>query len=68
MANILIDRERCKGCGLCVTACPKRILELDSAAFNNKGYSPALCIDQGLCIACAACGRMCPDLAIEVTK
>ena len=68
MASITVDREICKGCGLCVKACPKGILALDPQHFNQKGYAPAVCTDQAVCTGCAACGRMCPDCAITVER
>lgn len=68
MAKLTIYEETCKGCGLCIRACPKQILRLAEDRLNSKGYQPAEIIDQSICIACAACARNCPDLAIEVEK
>lgn len=68
MPKTIIDSEVCKGCGLCVQACPKDIIELDNADLNSKGYPPAKVIDMEKCIGCAACAIMCPDCAIEVEK
>ena len=68
MAKATIDREACKGCGLCVRVCPKQILEMDVKQFNQKGYSPAACVNQDACTGCAACARMCPDTAITVER
>ncbi len=58
--------ERCKGCGLCVNACPKNIVTLQKEKRNEKGYFTAVCTDQSACIACAMCAMMCPDCAIEI--
>lgn len=69
MANkITIDPEICKGCGLCVHACPKKIVLIDRAKLNSKGYNPAACEETEKCIACAMCAIMCPDSAIKVEK
>ena len=68
MNKVTFDAERCKGCGLCVTACPKKIVSLDGETINNKGYHSARCIDNSVCIACAMCAVMCPDSVITVEK
>ena len=68
MAKVTFQTDRCKGCGLCVTACPKGILAIDTEHINNKGYSPAVMTDQDKCIGCAFCATMCPDCIITVEK
>jgi len=69
MANkVTIDENICKGCGLCTIACPKKIVELDHAKINSKGYNPAFVSDIEKCIACAMCAIMCPDSAIKIEK
>lgn len=69
MAAILIfDRDRCKGCELCVEACPKHILALDQTTTNRKGYHPAAVTDLDQCISCASCARICPDSVITVAR
>ncbi len=68
MAKVIIDAEQCKGCSLCVRACPKKIMQLSQTQINMKGYHPAEVIDMEACIGCAACGRTCPDLAIKVER
>lgn len=68
MPKVIIDIDRCKGCGLCADACPKQILILDSKKINKKGYHPSSCIDMDSCIGCAFCATMCPDVCITVEK
>ena len=66
MAKMTVDFDRCKGCGLCTTACPKGIVELQQEKLNKKGYYTAICIDDEKCIGCAFCAMMCPDCAITI--
>lgn len=68
MAKVTFDVDRCKGCGLCVGACPKHILAMSKTTLNAKGHSPAEIIDQEACIGCAFCATMCPDCVITVEK
>ena len=58
--------DRCKGCELCVSVCPKKILKLDEENVNKKGYHPVTCTNMDECIACASCALMCPDGIINV--
>jgi 2-oxoglutarate ferredoxin oxidoreductase subunit delta len=67
MAEIIFIEERCKGCGLCVTACPKNILRV-SSTINRAGYPVAKIEDVGSCTGCALCAEMCPDVVITVFK
>jgi 2-oxoglutarate ferredoxin oxidoreductase subunit delta len=61
----------CKGCELCISACPPKVLELDSEKLTPKGYHPTHIFKDG-CTGCAICAIVCPDAAItvyrEVTK
>jgi 2-oxoglutarate ferredoxin oxidoreductase subunit delta len=63
----IIDIDRCKGCGLCVTVCPKKVLEM-SEEVNSMGYFPVYQARSDDCIFCTACCIMCPDVAITITK
>lgn len=67
MARIVIDEERCKGCELCVSFCPKKILSL-AERFNTQGYHPVEVIENDKCSGCMSCARICPDTVIEVYR
>lgn len=64
---VVVDKERCKGCNLCVIACPSDVLEL-AKGVNGKGYNYAEMKNPGECIGCAGCGYVCPDGCITVYK
>ena len=68
MVKLTISELVCKGCGLCVRACPKGVLALSKPKLNAKGYHPAEVVDQAACIGCASCARTCPDVAIRIEK
>ena len=70
--KIVIDRDRCKGCELCIEHCPNHRIELEKA-LNKKGYTPARFREkveenEKGCTACAQCATVCPEVAIEVYR
>ncbi len=67
MAKVTFDEQRCKGCGLCVLACPKKIV-LIAGHINGKGFRPAQVVEMDKCTGCASCALMCPDCVIEVER
>ena len=67
-AKVTFDQDRCKGCELCVSVCPKHIVAIDMEITNRKGYHPAGVVDMAACIACASCAKICPDSVITVEK
>lgn len=67
MSTVLIDQDRCKGCRLCINACPRRLLAV-SREPNLKGQHTAVVLDAARCTGCALCAEMCPDVAITVEK
>ena len=68
MNRVTFNKQLCKGCGLCVDACPKKILALNKDEINAKGYHPATMTYQEKCIACAMCSMMCTDVVIKIEK
>ena len=62
--KIVIDMERCKGCGLCITVCPRNCIVISQES-NKNGYLPAQATNAG-CTGCASCAVVCPEGIIEV--
>lgn len=68
MAKAIFSEERCKGCGLCISVCPKKIVIVRKDKINSKGFHPAGITEMDKCIGCAFCAVICPDCVIEVEK
>ncbi len=68
MANVTFNDDRCKGCGLCVSVCPKKIIAMSEKRINSKGFHPAEVTKRSECIGCAFCATICPDCVITVEK
>ncbi len=62
--KIVIDTERCKGCGLCVAVCPRGSIAISTES-NRSGYFPAEAKNSD-CTGCAQCAIVCPEGIIEV--
>jgi len=65
LPRITIERDLCKGCELCVHACPQKVLDM-GRDLNAKGYFYARVAEQRRCIGCRLCCIMCPDVAIRM--
>lgn len=63
---LAIAEDRCKGCELCITACPHDVLALDTTVVNRLGYHPIRLTDAAGCTSCAICARVCPDAVFTV--
>lgn len=68
IGTVEIDSNRCKGCNLCVVACPATVLALRTHEVNDRGYHFAYALNAENCIGCAACALVCPDACIEVYR
>ena len=60
--------DKCKGCYLCTTVCPKQIVTIASDRLNKRGFHPVEVKEQDKCIGCAFCATICPDVVITVFK
>ena len=67
MGRIEINKERCKGCHMCIDVCPKNILVV-AEEYNQKGYAFVRVSDMDACTGCALCAEMCPDICITVWR
>lgn len=57
--KVAIDTLECKGCGVCVDACPPKCLEL-MPGLNEYGVHPAKYLGEG-CSGCGICFYVCPE-------
>ena len=49
---IEVSDTYCKGCELCISACPQEVIELNMSHLTPKGYHPAHTFKDG-CTGCA---------------
>ncbi len=67
MARVDIEIERCKGCALCVDACPEQVLKIGKE-INLGGYQHVIVANPDDCIGCCRCAEMCPDVALAIWR
>jgi len=65
--KIVINTKWCKGCGLCIPACPKNCINLSDEP-DLRGICTAVYDDEKNCTGCGLCAIICPDVAINVYK
>ena len=65
--KIDISREFCKGCEMCISFCPQKMISM-SSELNGSGYSTAVFGKGNECTGCAVCAVVCPEGAIEVYR
>jgi len=66
MAKVKINKDRCKGCYLCIVNCPSGLIKV-STEMNAKGVKPVF-FSGGKCTGCAMCAMICPECIIEIRK
>ena len=64
---IEVEERYCKGCSLCVDACPQDVVSLNMERLTPKGYHPAYLSAEG-CTGCAICALVCPEAALTVYR
>jgi 2-oxoglutarate ferredoxin oxidoreductase subunit delta len=64
---IEVNELYCKGCELCVAACPQNVLSLDMERLTPKGYHPTHLVADN-CTGCGICAIVCPDAALTVFR
>lgn len=65
--RIVVNEVYCKGCEMCVHACPQNVIALSADRITAKGYHPAGLTGDG-CTGCGICAVVCPDAAITVYR
>ena len=64
---VVVDMEKCKGCGVCVVNCPTNTLALHKEV-NGKGYNFSFMANPDACTGCTNCATVCPDTVITVYR
>jgi 2-oxoglutarate ferredoxin oxidoreductase subunit delta len=66
LGTVVIDVDACKGCDLCIDACPPNVLVMTTDVTNARGYRyPVLLAG---CTGCKICAQVCPDFCFQVYR
>jgi 2-oxoglutarate ferredoxin oxidoreductase subunit delta len=65
---VVVDTEQCKGCELCIAACPQHVLANKVAQVNRKGYHYVFMENPDACTGCTNCAVVCPDGVLTVYR
>jgi 2-oxoglutarate ferredoxin oxidoreductase subunit delta len=65
--KVVVNKTYCKGCGLCIEVCPRKLLSM-SNDYNQQGQPSVQFEKDGACIGCRQCALICPDAAIEIEQ
>ncbi|MGM0378681.1 MAG: 4Fe-4S dicluster domain-containing protein [Bacillota bacterium] len=66
--SVKFNEDICKGCQICLEACPVDIIKMDESRINVKGFHPATVEEMDKCIGCGNCAISCPDSVISVER
>lgn len=66
--EIIIDSEQCDGCELCVSYCPKDLIEISEDKFNSRMLHFAIAIKPEECAGCGQCERLCPTVSLYILE
>lgn len=66
--EILIDSEQCDGCELCLSFCPKDIIEISEQNFNSRMLHYAIVVKPEECGGCRQCERLCPTVSLYILE
>ena len=64
----MVNTNRCKGCSLCIVACPKGVIALADKKVNVSCYPYIEAKTPDECTGCASCAIVCPDGCITVYR
>ncbi len=65
---VVVNTQRCKGCNICVVACPDNVLDLQPREVNDRGYHYVYMKNPEDCNGCTSCSTVCPDGVLTVYR